>query len=163
MRIAIIDDDRLICDSLNIILGNEPDIDVVGIGGDGNDAVRLAAAERPDILLLDIQMPGLNGIQAMKEIQKYNSNIVFIVISAYDKFSYAKEAINLGVLEYLTKPVNKPDRSLRGQLNVFCDRSPLSEHLAHIFVNRITQLLTLVRKFASIIRKNCENKNIVRW
>lgn len=56
---------------------------------------------------MDIQMPGINGIQAIKEIQKYNQRTIFIVISAYDKFSYAKEAINLGVLEYLTKPVNK--------------------------------------------------------
>ena len=56
---------------------------------------------------MDIRMPGINGIDAMKEIKKNNSNIVFIVLSAYDKFDYAKEAINLGVLEYINKPFDK--------------------------------------------------------
>ena len=52
-------------------------------------------------------MPGINGIEAMKEIRKTNKSVIFIVLTAFDKFNYAKEAINLGVLEYLTKPVNQ--------------------------------------------------------
>ena len=73
----------------------------------GRAVVEQAEAFRPDIAFVDIQMPGLSGIQAMKEIRKYNNSIIFIVISAYDKFHYAQEAINLGVMEYLTKTVNK--------------------------------------------------------
>lgn len=69
--------------------------------------VEQAESFRPDIALVDIQMPGLNGIQAIKEVRKFNQNTIFIIISAYDKFHYAQEAINLGVLEYLMKPVNK--------------------------------------------------------
>ena len=56
---------------------------------------------------MDIQMPGLSGIQAIREIQKFNRSVVFVIITAYDKFNYAKEAVNLGVMEFLTKPVNK--------------------------------------------------------
>lgn len=56
---------------------------------------------------MDIQMPGINGIEAMREIKNTNSNVVFIVLSAYDKLDYAKEAINLGVLEYINKPFDK--------------------------------------------------------
>lgn len=58
----------------------------------------------PDIAVLDIQMPGINGIEAMKEIRTFNSRMVIIIISAYDKFSFAQEAMNLGALEYITKP-----------------------------------------------------------
>jgi two-component system response regulator YesN len=57
---------------------------------------------------MDIQMPGINGIDAMKEIREANKTTIFIVMSAYDKFDYAKEAINLGVLDYLNKPVEQP-------------------------------------------------------
>ncbi len=107
-RIMLADDEGIMLEALrNIIDSNFGDECEIESAKTGRAVVELAERFRPDIAFMDIQMPGLNGIQAMKEIQKYNSNIVFIVISAYDKFSYAKEAINLGVLEYLTKPVNK--------------------------------------------------------
>ena len=68
MRIAIIDDDRLVCDSLGIILGAQEDIEVVGCGCNGDDAVRLTREAAPDVLLMDIQMPGRDGLSAAREI-----------------------------------------------------------------------------------------------
>jgi two-component system response regulator YesN len=56
---------------------------------------------------MDIHMPGINGIQAMREIRKFHRGTLFYIISAYDKFDYAKEAIDLGVEKYLTKPISK--------------------------------------------------------
>ena len=55
---------------------------------------------------MDIQMPGINGIDAMEEMRKTNKSIYFIIMSAYDKFDYAKRAIDLGVIDYLMKPAN---------------------------------------------------------
>ena len=69
--------------------------------------IELAESFRPDVAVMDIQMPGINGIDAMKEIRRSNNHTVFIVMSAYDKFDYAKEAIKLGVMEYITKPMEK--------------------------------------------------------
>lgn len=107
-RIMLADDEGIMLEALkNIIDSNFGDECEIASAKTGRAVIELAESFRPDIAFMDIQMPGLNGIQAMKEIQKYNKNMIFIVISAYDKFSYAKEAINLGVLEYLTKPVNK--------------------------------------------------------
>lgn len=103
MRIAIIDDDRLICDSLGIILGNEPDIDVVGIGGDGNDAVRLAAAERPDILLMDIQMPGRDGLSAAQEILARDPAARIVFLTTFSDDEYIVRALTLGARGYLIK------------------------------------------------------------
>ena len=102
-RIMLADDEGIMLEALkNIITSNFGDECEIATAKTGRAVVELAESFRPDIAFMDIQMPGINGIQAIKEIQKYNQNTIFIVISAYDKFSYAKEAINLGVLEYLT-------------------------------------------------------------
>lgn len=107
-RILLADDEGIMLKSLeSIIMGSFGEECEIACAKTGRAVVELAESFRPDIAFMDIQMPGLNGIQAMKEIRKTNQMILFVVITAYDKFDYAKEAINLGVLEYLTKPVNK--------------------------------------------------------
>ncbi len=107
-RVLLADDEGIMLESLKTIItsnfGNECEL---AFAKTGRAVVELAESFRPDIAFMDIQMPGINGIQAMKEIRKFNSLTKFIVITAYDKFDYAKEAINLGVLEYLTKPVRR--------------------------------------------------------
>lgn len=106
-KIMLADDEGIVIDSLRFIIEkNFGDSCVVEHATTGRSVIELAEKFKPDIAFMDIQMPGINGIEAMKEIRKTNSSIVFIVMTAYDKFNYAKEAINLGVLEYLTKPVN---------------------------------------------------------
>ncbi len=107
-RVLLADDEGIMLESLKtIITGNFGNECELAFAKTGRAVVELAESFRPDIAFMDIQMPGINGIQAMKEIRKFNSMTKFIVITAYGKFDYAKEAINLGVLEYLTKPVRK--------------------------------------------------------
>jgi two-component system, response regulator YesN len=67
----------------------------------------MAESIRPDIVFMDIQMPGMNGIEAMRAIRSKNKSVLFIVITAYNKFDYAKDSIEIGVFDFLTKPVNK--------------------------------------------------------
>lgn len=107
-RILIADDEGIMREALkNIIQSNFGSECEIACAKTGRAVVEQAETFRPDIAFMDIQMPGLSGIQAMKEIRKFNQSTIFIVITAYDKFNYAQEAINLGVMEYLTKPVNK--------------------------------------------------------
>jgi two-component system, response regulator YesN len=106
-KIMLADDEGIVIDSLRFIIEkNFSDSCIVEHATTGRSVIELAEKFKPDIAIMDIQMPGINGIEAMKEIRKTNSSVVFIVMTAYDKFNYAKEAINLGVMEYLTKPVN---------------------------------------------------------
>lgn len=101
------DDEGIVIDSLKFIIEkNFSGNCVIEHASTGRSVIELAEKFKPDIAVMDIQMPGINGIEAMKEIRKTNNSVIFIVMTAYDKFNYAKEAINLGVLEYLTKPVN---------------------------------------------------------
>lgn len=107
-KIMLADDEGIVIDSLKFIIEKEFGDDcVVEYAKTGRKVIELAENFRPDIVVMDIQMPGINGIEAMKEIRKNNPGIIFIVMSAYDKFDYAKEAIKLGVLEYITKPMEK--------------------------------------------------------
>ncbi len=107
-KIMLADDEGIVIDSLKFIIDkNFADTCVVEYATTGRSVIELAENFKPDIAFMDIQMPGINGIDAMKEIRKTNSSVIFIVLTAFDRFNYAKEAINLGVLEYLTKPVNQ--------------------------------------------------------
>ena len=107
-RIMLADDEGIVIDSFTYLLEEEFGDDVIiESGKTGRSVIELAERFRPDIAIMDIRMPGINGIDAIREIRKRNSQVVFIVASAYDKFDYAKEAINLGVMDYLNKPVEK--------------------------------------------------------
>jgi len=107
-KIMLADDEGIVIDSVKFIIEKEfGDECVIEFAKTGRSVIELAETFRPDIAIMDIQMPGINGIDSMKEIRKTNNNVVFIVMSAYDKFDYAKEAIKLGVLEYITKPMEK--------------------------------------------------------
>ncbi|MDE7178323.1 MAG: response regulator [Lachnospiraceae bacterium] len=107
-KIMLADDEGIVIDSLKFIIEKEfGDSCAVEFAKTGRSVIELAENYRPDIAIMDIQMPGINGIEAMREIRATNQSVVFIVMSAYDKFDYAKEAIRLGVLEYITKPMEK--------------------------------------------------------
>lgn len=107
-KIMLADDEGIVIDSLRFIIEKEfGQACQIESAKTGRNVIELAEHFRPDIAFMDIQMPGINGIEAMREIRQNNANTIFIVMSAYDKFDYAKEAINLGVLEYLNKPVEK--------------------------------------------------------
>ena len=107
-RVLVADDEGIMLEALkNIITSNFGNECELAFAKTGRAVVELAESFRPDIAFMDIQMPGINGIQAIKEIRKFNSTTRFIIITAYDQFDYAKEAINLGVMEYLTKPVKR--------------------------------------------------------
>ena len=107
-RIMLADDEGIVTDSLRFIIEKSfPGECEIEIAKTGRAVIELAETFRPDIAFMDIQMPGINGIEAMKEIRRTNSSLVFIIMSAYDKFDYAREAMTLGALDYLNKPFNR--------------------------------------------------------
>ena len=107
-KIMLADDEGIVTDSLKFIIEKEfGDLCEVRTAKTGRSAIELAETFSPDIIVMDIMMPGINGIDAMKEIRRTNNKVVLIVMSAYDKFDYAQESIALDVLEYITKPMEK--------------------------------------------------------
>jgi len=106
--------------------------EVVGAAQNGKQALEMIQTIKPDVVFTDIKMPYMNGISMIKAIQALNLNVEIVIISAYEEFETARQAISLGVREYLIKPVtieemeevlkklemktvNKPDSELQKQ------------------------------------------------
>lgn len=105
-RILVADDEGIMLEAFkSVIAGAFGEECVVETAKTGRAVTEIAETFHPDVVFMDIHMPGINGIQAMREIRKFNTTALFYVVSAYDKFDYAKEAIDLGVERYLTKPI----------------------------------------------------------
>ncbi len=132
-KIMLADDEGIVIDSLRFIIEKEFGSKCqIEFAKTGRSVIELAESFRPDIAIMDIQMPGINGIEAMKEIRHQNKNVIFIVMSAFDKFDYAQEAIKLGVMEYITKPMERTRivRALRQAMDrVDQDRERRSQDL----------------------------------
>jgi two-component system response regulator YesN len=107
-RLLIADDEQIVLDSLKFIVEkNFPDIKICAMVKTGREAIEKAETEKPDIIIIDIKMPGINGIDAITEIKKRYDLAKFIIFSAYDKFDFAKEALKLNVVDYILKPAGK--------------------------------------------------------
>ncbi|KAB3531117.1 response regulator transcription factor [Alkaliphilus serpentinus] len=108
IKLMIADDEHIVIESIKFIVEKFVDgIEVVGSAKSGREAIEKALILKPDIVFMDIHMPGINGMEAIRHIKDFNKEAIFVIISAYEYFQYAKEAVNLGVHEYLLKPINK--------------------------------------------------------
>lgn len=107
-NILLTDDEQIMIDSLKFII-EKNFVDNVTIFSclSGSQALEVVAKNQIDIIFMDINMPGLNGLETLKYIMQSKPDTVIIILSAFDQFQYAQEAVNLGVYKYLTKPVNR--------------------------------------------------------
>ena len=107
-NILVTDDEQIVIDSLSFIINkNFAEEAKVFTALSGTEAIEIVMKENIDIMFMDINMPGLSGLETVSVITKLKPNIVFVILSAFDRFQYAQEAINLGAYKYITKPVNR--------------------------------------------------------
>jgi DNA-binding NarL/FixJ family response regulator len=107
IKILLADDQNLITESLSTFLSNyAEDIAVVGTAADGKEAVRLAEKELPDIILMDVLMPEIDGIEAAGIIKNSHPEIKIIMLSTYDEDEYVRAAIMAGASGYLLKAIS---------------------------------------------------------
>ncbi|MEH7416208.1 response regulator [Neobacillus drentensis] len=110
LKILIADDEILERKAVaKILKSSKVDAVVIGEAQNGRIAIEMAQEHRPDIIFMDIKMPGIDGVQAVKEIKKLEPGIRFIMVSAFNTFEYAKEVMRQGVKEYILKPSSKKD------------------------------------------------------
>lgn len=108
-RILIVDDQELIRESLSIVLGMEEDIEVVGIAQNGQIAVELCEKQQPDVVLMDIHMPVMDGILATRKIKESWPQIRVIILTTFQELDYVVEALDIGAEGYLLKAIHPKD------------------------------------------------------
>jgi DNA-binding NarL/FixJ family response regulator len=110
IRVLVVDDQALIRDSFRMILDLEPDIEVVGEAGDGQEAVAQVRRLQPDVVLMDVRMPVLDGLGATAALTRAGSTARVLILTTYDADEYLYDAMRAGAVGFLLKDVR------RGQL-----------------------------------------------
>ncbi len=103
IRVLICDDQHVVCEGLRTILGTSPRIEVVGLAHNGAEALDLTATARPDVVLMDLKMPVVDGVQATREIRARFPGVRVLVLTTYDADEWVFDAIRAGASGYLLK------------------------------------------------------------
>ncbi|WP_158634022.1 response regulator transcription factor [Radiobacillus deserti] len=118
MKVIIAEDELLERKAMRKFLEtNFQQVEVIGEASNGRKAIELAESLRPDVMLMDIKMPGINGLEAIEIIHQFQPSIKFVLVSAYDSFEYAKQAMKFGVKEYILKP-SKKEETIKAMLRI---------------------------------------------
>ena len=103
IRVLVVDDHAIIREGLRVMLGNQPDMEVVGVAANGREAIRLVDEKEPDVAVIDISMPELNGIEAISQMLPRHPHIKVIVLSIHETKPYVHRALKAGARGYLIK------------------------------------------------------------
>ncbi len=106
IRVAVVDDQTLIREGLAALLAMIPDLEVVGLASDGREALAMVAEHAPDVVLMDVRMPGMNGVVATRKICNQYPNVRVIVLTTFDDDEYIFESLRAGASGYLLKNAN---------------------------------------------------------
>ena len=109
VRVLLADDHQLIRSGIRLMLEREPDLGVVGEASDGREAVALAKSLRPDVVIMDIGMPNLNGIEAAGQMTKENPELAIMILSMHPDETYVLRALKAGARGYLLKDSAEAD------------------------------------------------------
>lgn len=152
-RMLIADDEALEREGLELIISRAmPGIFEIMHAENGRMAIQLAKECRPDIVLMDVKMPGIQGLDALRDIGAMNPSVKMVLVTAYDYFAYAKQALVLGVKDYIVKPA-KPEQILSTLTKLLRE---LEQEKDHRFAelrrqDRYTQLMPLIENELSMM------------
>ncbi|MBL7486963.1 response regulator transcription factor [Frankia sp. AgB1.9] len=136
IRLLVVDDHPVVRDGLIGMFAREPDVEVVGEAADGAQAVRLAAQLRPDVILMDLRMPGMDGVTAIRELARGGAGARVLVLTTYDTDSHVLPAIEAGATGYLLKDAARDDL-LRAVRAAARGEAVLAPSVAATLMNRV--------------------------
>jgi DNA-binding NarL/FixJ family response regulator len=137
-RILIADDYALIRDGFKRMLGYEKDFEVIGEASDGREAVELCRRLEPDLVLMDVRMPEMDGLEATRAIKANQPEVSVLVITTYENADYLVEAIKVGAAGYVLKDASS-ERLVNSMRRVLAGESPLNQELAAQVIQRLAR------------------------
>ena len=108
MKVFIVDDEKIIRKGISSILQQHiPSLEIIGEAADGAEALEKISANVPDIVITDVKMPNMDGVELTKELHRQHPSTKIIVLSGYDDYNYVRQSMKNGALDYLLKPIDK--------------------------------------------------------
>ncbi len=109
ISVVVVDDDQLVRSGVKMILGTAPDIDVIGEASDGDEAIRLVSRVRPDVVLMDVRMPGTDGIEATRKLAAAIPGCRIAILTTFEHDEYVFDALRAGASGFLLKRIPPDD------------------------------------------------------
>jgi DNA-binding NarL/FixJ family response regulator len=138
IRILLVEDHKIVREGTRQLLEQAPDLTVIGEAADGGEAVRLATELSPDVVVMDVRLPVLNGIEATKVIKDQHPNMPILILSAYDDDRYVFPLLDAGANGYVLKTTSWAELA-QAIRTVHAGETALDPHIAHKVVERLTQ------------------------
>ncbi|MBC8281184.1 MAG: response regulator transcription factor [Chloroflexi bacterium] len=139
IKIVIVDDHEMVRNGLSVMLEREDDFTVVGEATNGKEAVESVNKLRPDVVLMDLRMPEMDGVEAMRQIRTTNNDVHFLVLTTFDSDEYIFDAIQAGAKGYLLKDTSR-EELFRAVRTVNRGESLIEPAVVSRVLDRLTQL-----------------------
>jgi two-component system response regulator NreC len=137
VRVLLVDDHRMMREGLRALLASAPDIEIVGEASDGRTALDLVRSLLPDVVVMDVGMPELNGVEATRQIRAGNEGVKVIALSTHTDQNYVHHMLEAGACGYVLK-ISAHDELLRAVRAAILGRTYLSPEIAGVVVERST-------------------------
>lgn len=161
IRVLCVDDHRLVLKGIALIVSGEPDLKVVGCATTGEDAVALFKAQRPDVTLLDLQLPTMSGLEAIRAIREEDANARVVVVTMYQGDEDIHRALQAGAATYLLKDTLS-DELVRVVREVHAGERPISRDVQARLDERAAHSVLTAREIevVALISQGLRNKDI---
>jgi DNA-binding NarL/FixJ family response regulator len=141
IKVLICDDQDLVCEGLKGILSTDPELKLIGVAKDGAEALEMIPACQPDVVLMDLKMPVMNGVQATRQIRREYPGIEVLVLTTYDADEWVFDAIRAGARGYLLKDTPR-QRLLAAIKEAAAGKTPVDPAVAGKLFAHVTQQTT---------------------
>ena len=150
IKVIIADDQKILAEGIKTVLETSSEIKVIALASDGEDCLKKIAEEKPDVVLLDIRMPNMNGVIATREIKKNYPEIKVVILTTFDDSDYILDAINYGASGYLLKDINA---------SALID-AVVNAYKGELILKRAFQLSDRETEIAMMVAENFNNRQI---
>lgn len=164
IRVMIVDDHEIVREGLQILLAEEVDFEVVGTAADGKTALALAERLNPDVIMMDLVMPDMDGIEVTRRVLSTNPSIRIMILTTFAEDQRVRDAIRAGAIGYLLKDVLKADL-LRALRNTAAGRASLHPEAQQHLMRQVSEIETppphasLTKREAEILRLIAEGRS----